>query len=49
LYGRPTATDDEVVFAAKAARIHEKIMTFPKQYETVVGERGLRLSGGNQD
>lgn len=46
-YGRPDATDEEVHQAAEAASIHESIMTrFPQQYQTVVGERGLRLSGG---
>jgi ABC-type transport system involved in Fe-S cluster assembly fused permease/ATPase subunit len=46
-YGRHSATDEEVYQAAEAASIHESIMNrFPQQYETVVGERGLRLSGG---
>jgi ATP-binding cassette subfamily B (MDR/TAP) protein 6 len=47
-YGRQTATDDEVVTASKAAEIHDKIMTFEKGYDTLVGERGLRLSGGEK-
>jgi ATP-binding cassette subfamily B (MDR/TAP) protein 6 len=47
-YGRQTATDDEVVTASKAAEIHDKIMTFEKEYDTLVGERGLRLSGGEK-
>ncbi|CAL1528016.1 unnamed protein product [Lymnaea stagnalis] len=47
-YGRLGATDEEVEDAARAAEIHERILTFPKQYETVVGERGLRLSGGEK-
>ncbi|KAF1934647.1 P-loop containing nucleoside triphosphate hydrolase protein [Clathrospora elynae] len=45
-YGRLKATDDEVVEACKAAAIHDKIMSFPDQYESMVGERGVRLSGG---
>jgi ABC-type multidrug transport system fused ATPase/permease subunit len=45
-YGRLKATDEEVVEACKAAAIHDKIMTFPDQYESMVGERGVRLSGG---
>ncbi|KAK0058361.1 ATP-binding cassette sub-family B member 6 mitochondrial [Biomphalaria pfeifferi] len=47
-YGKLTAMDDEVEDAAKAAEIHERILTFPKKYETIVGERGLRLSGGEK-
>ncbi|SFN06209.1 ABC transporter ATP-binding protein/permease [Variovorax sp. OV329] len=47
-YGRPGATHDEVVAAAKAARIHNFIMATPKGYETTVGERGLKLSGGEK-
>ncbi|KAI9142821.1 P-loop containing nucleoside triphosphate hydrolase protein [Paraphysoderma sedebokerense] len=47
-YAKPTATDEEVYQAAKAAQIHEKILSFPDKYETVVGERGLRLSGGEK-
>ncbi|HEX6946402.1 MAG TPA: ABC transporter ATP-binding protein [Acidimicrobiia bacterium] len=47
-YGRPGATDDEVVAAAKAANIHEMIARLPSGYETVVGERGYRLSGGEK-
>ncbi|KAI9218365.1 hypothetical protein BC828DRAFT_388877 [Blastocladiella britannica] len=45
-YGRVGATDDEVVAAAQAAQIHDRIMSFPEGYDTRVGERGLRLSGG---
>lgn len=45
-YGRLTASDVDVIAAARAADIHEKIMNFPEKYETQVGERGLRLSGG---
>ena len=42
------ATDYEVEQAAIAADIHDKILTFPEGYETVVGERGLKLSGGEK-
>ena len=47
-YGRPQATPDEIVAAAKAARAHDFIMEFPGGYETVVGERGVTLSGGQK-
>jgi ABC-type transport system involved in Fe-S cluster assembly fused permease/ATPase subunit len=47
-YGRPDATDAEVEEAAKLASIHEFIMSSPDGYETVVGERGLKLSGGEK-
>ncbi len=47
-YGRPDATDEEVVRAAIAANAHDFIMEFPDGYETVVGERGTRLSGGQR-
>lgn len=47
-YGRITASDADVIEAARAADIHGKIMNFPEQYETQVGERGLRLSGGEK-
>jgi len=47
-YGRPDASHDEVVAAATAARIHDFIMATPKGYETPVGERGLKLSGGEK-
>ena len=47
-YGRVDATDEEVEKAAIAADIHDKILTFPEGYETVVGERGLKLSGGEK-
>lgn len=46
--GKVDASDDEVEQAANYADIHERILTFPKQYETVVGERGLKLSGGEK-
>jgi ATP-binding cassette subfamily B protein len=41
-------SEDEIVTACKAARIHESIMSFPKQYETKIGERGITLSGGQK-
>jgi len=47
-YGRAGASHDEVVAAAKAARIHDFIMATPGGYETIVGERGLKLSGGEK-
>ncbi|MDP9915105.1 ATP-binding cassette subfamily B protein [Variovorax boronicumulans] len=47
-YGRPGATRDEVEGAARAARIHDFISATPKGYETTVGERGLKLSGGEK-
>ncbi|CRL01945.1 CLUMA_CG015208, isoform A [Clunio marinus] len=47
-YGRISADDQEVIAAARNADIHEKILAFPQQYETQVGERGLRLSGGEK-
>lgn len=48
LYARPEATKDEIVAAAKAAYIHDRIMEMPDGYDTVVGERGFRLSGGER-
>lgn len=47
-YGRPDAPHDEVVKAAKMARIHDFVMGLPDGYDTVVGERGLKLSGGEK-
>jgi ATP-binding cassette subfamily B protein len=47
-YGRPGATQDEVEQAARAARIHDFIASTPKGYATMVGERGLKLSGGEK-
>jgi len=47
-YGRPDATMDEVISAARAAQAHEFIEGFPNGYETVVGERGVTLSGGQR-
>jgi ABC-type multidrug transport system fused ATPase/permease subunit len=47
-YGRPDATDEEVIQAAKIARIHDFIMSLPDGYDTWVGERGVTLSGGQK-
>jgi len=47
-YARPGATDDELVAACRAARIHDVIAALPDGYGTVVGERGYRLSGGEK-
>ena len=47
-YARPDATDDELVDACRAARIHDVIAELPDGYDTVVGERGYRLSGGEK-
>ena len=47
-YGRPDATHDDVVAAARAAHIHDFIQSLPHGYETRVGERGLKLSGGEK-
>nr|WP_286329670.1 ABC transporter ATP-binding protein [Agromyces marinus] len=47
-YAKPEATDAEVEAAARAANIHETIASFPDGYDTVVGERGYRLSGGEK-
>jgi ATP-binding cassette subfamily B protein len=47
-YGRPVATDEEVVAAAKAAFIHDRILALEQGYDTVVGERGYRFSGGER-
>lgn len=47
-YGRPEASDEEVVQASIAANCHDFIMEFPDGYETLVGERGTRLSGGQR-
>ncbi len=48
LYGRPEASRDQVEQAARAAHIHEQIVRLPDGYETEVGERGLKLSGGEK-
>ncbi|WP_296631505.1 ABC transporter ATP-binding protein [Rhodoluna sp.] len=47
-YAKPSASQAEIENAAKAANIHDVIMSFPKGYETMVGERGYRLSGGEK-
>ncbi|MEM9464670.1 MAG: ABC transporter ATP-binding protein [Actinomycetota bacterium] len=47
-YARPDATDDDLVAACRAARIHDVIAALPEGYDTVVGERGYRLSGGEK-
>ncbi|OAD77785.1 hypothetical protein PHYBLDRAFT_131334 [Phycomyces blakesleeanus NRRL 1555(-)] len=47
-YGDVEATEEQVINAAKAAQIHDRIMSFPDGYNTKVGERGLRLSGGEK-
>ena len=47
-YGRPEASFDEIMAAAKAAKIHDFIQDLPDGYETTVGERGLKLSGGEK-
>jgi ATP-binding cassette subfamily B protein len=48
LYARPDATDRQMIDAAKAANIHEFITSMPDGYDTIVGERGYRLSGGEK-
>jgi ATP-binding cassette subfamily B protein len=47
-YAKPDATDEELVAACRAARIHDLIASLPEGYDTVVGERGYRLSGGEK-
>ncbi|GFZ42756.1 Heavy metal tolerance protein [Saitozyma sp. JCM 24511] len=47
-YGKEGADDDEIIVAAKAAKLHDRILTFPEGYSTIVGERGVRLSGGEK-
>lgn len=47
-YGRPDATDEEVVEASKIAQAHDFITTFPEGYDTTVGQRGVNLSGGQK-
>lgn len=48
LYGKPDATQDELEAAARAANIHDRIAELPEGYDTVVGERGYKLSGGEK-
>jgi ATP-binding cassette subfamily B multidrug efflux pump len=47
-YGRPQATDEEVIAAAQAAQAHDFIVAFPEGYDTVLGQRGVNLSGGQK-
>jgi len=48
LYGKPDATEEELIAAAKAAYAHEFIMALPEGYDTEIGERGVKLSGGQK-
>lgn len=48
LYGNPQATEEEIIIAAKKARIHDFIMSLENGYDTIVGERGVKLSGGQK-
>jgi len=48
LFGRPDATEEEVIEAAKAANAHEFIVKLPQGYDTLIGERGVKLSGGQK-
>jgi ABC-type multidrug transport system fused ATPase/permease subunit len=47
-YGKPDASDEEIESAAKAARLHDAVIGMPDGYDTVVGERGLKVSGGEK-
>ena len=47
-YGKPDATQEEIIEASKKAHVHDFIMSLPQQYETTVGERGIKLSGGQK-
>eukprot|EP00878_Enallax_costatus_P022973 GHUV01024416.1.p1 GENE.GHUV01024416.1~~GHUV01024416.1.p1 ORF type:complete len:206 (+),score=26.53 GHUV01024416.1:219-836(+) len=47
-YGKPTASDEEVIRAAQLAHLHEAVLRMPDGYATMVGERGLKLSGGEK-
>ncbi len=48
LYGRPNATEEEIIDAAKQANAYDFIMSFPDQFDTLVGDRGIQLSGGQR-
>ena len=48
LYGKPNATEEEMILAAKRANIHDYITTLPNGYDTEIGERGVKLSGGQK-
>lgn len=48
VFGKPDASDDEIINAAKSAFAHEFIIEFPQRYETIIGEGGVRLSGGER-
>ena len=47
-YGKPDATEEEIIEAAKSANAHEFIMSFPDGYRTDIGQRGIKLSGGQK-
>jgi ABC-type multidrug transport system fused ATPase/permease subunit len=47
-YGKPDASDEEIIEASKKANAHEFVSRFPESYETIVGERGIKLSGGQR-
>lgn len=47
-YGKPDATDEEIQLAAQAARLHDAVLGMPDGYATQVGERGLKVSGGEK-
>ena len=47
-YGKPNATEDEIIAAATSANAHVFIERFPEKYDTIVGERGIKLSGGQR-
>ena len=48
LYGKPDATEEEIIEASKRANIHDYVMSLEKGYDTVIGERGVKLSGGQK-
>ncbi len=48
LYARPDATEEEIIAAARAAAIHDRIIELDEGYDTIVGERGYKLSGGEK-